>query len=66
MTYTAMASKEQLEGIIDTDLLTDTLFMITITPISETDPDEMEFKSLKGIAGKWLDLDEVRNERLHL
>ena len=27
---------------------------------------ESEFKSLKGIAGKWLDLDEVRRERLKL
>jgi hypothetical protein len=27
---------------------------------------DIEFKSLKGIAGKWLDLDEVRKERLGL
>ena len=27
---------------------------------------ESEFKSLKGIAGKWLDFDEVRRERLKL
>ena len=27
---------------------------------------QSEFKSLKGIAGKWLDFDEVRCERLNL
>ena len=33
---------------------------------SEIKADDNEFKSLKGIAGKWLDIDEVRKERLKL
>ena len=33
---------------------------------SELEADENEFKSLKGIAGKWLDIDEIRKERLKL
>lgn len=66
MTYTALASKEQLEGLIDINMLSDSLFVVTITPISDMEADEMEFRSLKGIAGKWLDLDEIRKERLNL
>ena len=66
MTYTTTAKKDALRGIIDTDKLSDTTFKITITPISEDEADEMEFKSLKGIYGKAIDLDEIRKERLGL
>ena len=41
-----------------------TTFKVTISPVSEDEADELEFKSLKGIAGCPLDLDEVRKERL--
>ena len=58
--------KEKLKGIFDTDSLTGTAFKVTVTPISEDEAKEIEFKSLKGIAGRRLDLDDVRKERLGL
>lgn len=66
MTYTATVKKEQLKGIIDTDSLTDSNFKVTISPITEAEADEIEFRSLKGIAGRPLDVDEIRKERLGL
>ncbi len=60
MTNIAVVNKDKLKGIFDTDELT------TITPISEEEADEIEFKSLKGIAGRPLNADEVREERLGL
>ena len=69
MTSTAIARKDQLsglKGIFDVDNLLDTTFLITISSISESEADEHDFKSLKGIAGRPLNLDEVRAERLHL
>ena len=66
MTNTAAVKKEKLKGIFDTDSLTGTSFKVTITPISEEEADEIEFKSLKGIAGRSLDADEIRKERLGL
>ena len=54
------------KGIFDTDSLTGTVYKVTITPVSEEEADEIEFKTLKGIAGRPLDLDEVRKERLGL
>ena len=66
MTMTTTAKKEALKGLFETDALTDSMFRITISPISESEANEIEFKSLKGIAGKWLDIDEVRKERLGL
>lgn len=66
MTYTAAVKKEQLKGIIDTEKLTDGIYKVTITPVTQAEADELEFKSLKGIAGRPLDLDEVRKERLGL
>ena len=66
MTYTATVKKEQLKGIIDTDSLTGSNFKVTISPITEAEADEIEFKSLKGIAGRPLDVDEIRKERLGL
>ena len=62
----AVVNKDKLKGIFDTDELTGTIFKVTITPISEEEADEIEFKSLKGIAGRPLNVDEVRKERLGL
>ena len=66
MTNTAAVSKDKLKGIFNTDSLTGNAFKVTITPISEDEAKDIEFKSLKGIAGRRLDLDEVRKERLGL
>ena len=66
MTNTAAVSKDKLKGIFDTDNLAGTTFKVTITPISEEEADEIEFKTLKGIAGRPLNVDEVRKERLGL
>ncbi len=62
----AVVDKDKLKGIFDTDSLTGAIFKVTATPISEEEADEIEFKSLKGIAGRPLDRDEVRKERLGL
>ncbi len=66
MTNTAVVSKDKLKGIFDTDSLTGSVFKVTITPVSEDEAEDIEFKSLKGIAGRRLDLDEIRKERLGL
>ena len=66
MTNIAAVNKDKLKGIFDTESLTGTAFKVTITPISEEEAEEIKFKSLKGIAGKPLDADEVRRERLGL
>ena len=67
MTYTTTAKTEQLRGIFNTDHFSpDTSFVITITPVTDAQAEEIEFKSLKGIAGKPLTLDDVRKERLNL
>ena len=66
MTYTATVKKEQLKGIFDTDSLADSNFKVTISPITEAEADEIEFRSLKGIAGRPLNVDEIRKERLGL
>ena len=66
MTNTAAVSKDKLKGIFDTDSLPGNSFKVMITPITEDEAKDIEFKSLKGIAGKWLDPDEVRKERLGL
>ena len=66
MTNIAAVNKDKLKGIFDTDSLKGTAFKVTITPISEEEANEIEFKSLKGIAGRPLDADEVRKERLRL
>lgn len=66
MTNIAVVGKDKLKGIFDTDKLTDTTFKVTITPISEEEADEIEFKTLKGIAGRPLSVDDVRKERLGL
>lgn len=63
-TQTTAVSREKLINIFDADSLKEPLFKVTITPVSEEEADEIEFKSLKGIAGKPLDLDAVRQERL--
>ena len=64
MINTTAVNKEKLKGIFDTDNLQGDLFRVTITPISREEADEIAFKSLKGIAGRPLDLNEVRRERL--
>ena len=64
MTNTTAVNKDKLRGIFDTDSLQGSNFKVTITPISEEEADEIVFKSLKGIAGRHLDLDEIRKERL--
>ena len=66
MTNIATVSKDKLKGIFDTDSLIGTTFKVTIMPITEDEAKDIEFKSLKGIAGRQLDLDEVRKERLGL
>lgn len=66
MVNTSTVSKEQLKGIFDVDQLDGSTFKVSITPITEDEADEIEFQSLKGIAGRKLDLDEVRRERLRL
>ena len=55
VTNITAVNKDKLKGIFDTDSLTSTAFKVTITPISE-----------EGIAGRPLDADEVRKERLGL
>lgn len=66
VTNTTAVSKDKLKGLFDVDSLTGTAFKVTITPITEEEAKDIEFKSLKGIAGRPLDLDEVRKERLGL
>ena len=66
MTSTCTASKDQLKGMFDVDRLDGSIFKVSITPITEAEADEIEFKSLKGIAGKPLNIDDVRRERLRL
>lgn len=66
MTLISVAKREELGAFFDTDNLTSKKYKITITPVSDEEADEIEFKSLKGIAGKPLDIDEVRKERLRL
>ena len=63
MTNTAVITKDKLKGIFDTDSLIGTVFKVTVTPITVDEAKDIEFKSLKGIAGKKLDLDEIRKER---
>ena len=52
MTNTTAVHKDKLKGIFDTDRLTGTAFKVTITPISEDEAKDIEYKSLKGIAGE--------------
>lgn len=66
MTYTTYANKEDLKGIFDVDKLSETEFKITITPISDDEKEDLEFKSLKGICREELSLDSIRKERLGL
>ena len=66
VTQTTAVKRDKLRGIFDIDSLADTIFKVTISPVSEAEADEIEFKSLKGIAGKRLDVDAVRRERLQL
>ena len=66
MTQTTAVKRDKLRGIFDIDNLAGAVFKVTLSPVSEAEADEIEFKSLKGIAGKHLDVDSVRRERLRL
>ena len=66
MIDTAVVGRDKLRGIFDVDRLKGTTFKVTISPISEAEAKEIEFKSLKSIAGIPLDIDEIRKERLKL
>ena len=66
MTYVTTARKEDLEHLFLPDSLEGERFKVTLTSISDEDADDIEFESLKGIAGRKLDIDEVRKERLGL
>lgn len=66
MTNFATAEKEKLRGIFDIDNLPDATFKIMISPVSAEEADEIEFRSLKGIAGRPLDRDAIRRERLKI
>lgn len=66
MTYTAMVKRDEIKNIQIPDTIAGTTFWVSITPMTEAEADEMEFKSLKGIAGRELTLDDVRMERLRL
>ena len=65
MTYTTIARRDDLKGFV-TNNLSDQFYKVTITPISEDEADNIEFNKLKGCAGVWLDIDEIRKERLGL
>lgn len=64
MTYTTVASRDDLNGLFIPESLDGQEFMITLTTLSDEERETAEFKSLKGIAGKRLDLDDIRKERL--
>lgn len=66
MTVSAVVNRDKLKDIFDIEQLEDTSFKVTITSLTDKEADEIEFKSLKGIAGRPLDLDEVRKERLNI
>ncbi len=66
MAETAVVHREALQGIFDSEQLKGSVFKVIIYPLSEAEAEEAEFKSLKGIAGRPLNIDEIRKERLHL
>lgn len=66
MKASVVVDRDKLKGIVDNEHLESTSFKVTITSLTDEEADEIEFKSLKGIAGKPLDLDEVRKERLNI
>ena len=66
MTETTAVSRDELKGIFDISTLKDQVYKVTIAPITKAEAEELEFKTLKGIAGKPLSLEEVRRERLGL
>lgn len=66
MTYTAMVKRDEIQNIRIPDSVVGTSFLVSFTPVTDEEADDMEFKSLKGIAGCELNLDDVRKERLGL
>ena len=65
MTYTTTASRAELDSVHIPSSLPGKWFSVTITPISEEKAHEEAFRRLKGIAGCELDIDQIREERLH-
>ena len=63
-TYTAVVKRDKLNNIPIPETLQGNSFIVTFTAISEEEARKLEFKSLKGIAGRELNLDDVRRERL--
>ena len=64
--YTVLVTRDNLNNIRIPENLTGNRFVVTFTPVTDEQADELEFKSLKGIAGRELSIDEVRMERLGL
>ena len=62
MTYTTTATREALNGLNLPSGIQGTLFQVTITPIDKDD--YTGFHDLMGMAGRELDLDTIRGERL--
>ena len=64
MTFTTTASRTDLKDIHIPNSVPGMWFSVTVTPISEEKAHEEAFRRLKGIAGRELDLDQIREERL--
>ena len=63
-TYTAIVKRDNLNNIRIPETVQGNSFIVTFTPVTDEDLQKLEFKSLKGIAGCELTLDDVRRERL--
>ena len=66
MTQTIAVRRDELADLFDLSQMPGQVYKITISPITEEEAEELEFRSLKGIAGRFLDKDEIRRERLGL
>ena len=65
MTYTTTVSRDELSNIKIPDSMEGSLFEISITPMSGEEEKKAAFRRLKGIAGRELDLNMIREERLY-
>ena len=63
MTYKIMATRDDLKSFNLPCEEKGTLFEVVITPIEQADADRIAFRNLKGIAGRKLDLQTIREER---
>lgn len=61
--YTTIATRNMLKQLDIPDSLEGQRFRVSITPINEED-EKTAFRNLKGILGKPVNLDEIREERL--